>query len=261
MRALRVAWLHLRIGVMNELQYRANFLIQSIQSLIAIGTGLIVLALIFDRTPDLNGWTRPQLLVVMGVYSIVGGFFGFVLEPAVLRIMGDVRQGTFDYVLTKPVDSQLLSSVRAFRVWRLTDVVVGIAVAVWGLVALPEAPSVGELLGGVAMLLVGFVALYCMGMIIVAGAFWYTNMDMVQDLFTGTYRAGQYPTGVYPRWLRLILTFLVPIGLAVTTPAQSLTGQLTWERLLGLAGFVIALVLLTRLIWRAATRKYSGASA
>ncbi len=261
MRAVTVALLHLRISVMNELQYRANFVIQLIQSLIAVGTGLIVLALIFDRTPDLNGWTRPELLVVMGVYSIVGGFFGFALEPAVVRIMGDVHEGTFDYVLTKPIDSQVLASVRAFRVWRLTDVVVGIAVAVWGLIELPNAPTAGELVGGVVMLTAGFVALYCLGLIIVTGAFWYTNMDMVQDLFTGMYRAGQYPTGVYPRWLRLTLTFLVPIGLAVTTPAQSLTGQLTWTRLLALIGFVAALVVVARLLWRIGTRKYSGASA
>ncbi|HWL45591.1 MAG TPA: ABC-2 family transporter protein [Ilumatobacter sp.] len=261
MRALRVALLHLRVSVMNELQYRANFFIQLIQSLISVATGLIVLALIFDRTPDLNGWTRPQLLVVLGIYSIVGGFFGFGLEPAVVRIMGDVREGTFDYVLTKPVDSQVLASVRAFRVWRLTDVVVGIAVATWGLVALPNPPSLTELAGGVVMLMAGFVALYCLGLIIVTGAFWYTNMDMVQDLFTGMYRAGQYPTGVYPRWLRLVLTFLVPIGLAVTTPSQSLTGQLTWQRLVALLGFVTALVVVTRLIWKLGTKRYSGASA
>lgn len=58
-----------------------------------------------------------------------------------------------------------------------------------------------------------------------------------------------------------MLTFLVPIGLAVTTPSQSLTGQLTLARLLALAGFVAALALLTRLTWRLATRRYSGASA
>ena len=95
----------------------------------------------------------------------------------------------------------------------------------------------------------------------VTGSFWYTNIDMVQDLFTGMYRAGQYPTTVYPRWLRLVLTFLIPIGLAVTTPAQSLTGRLTWLRLLALVGFVAALAVVTRVVWKLGTRRYSGASA
>jgi ABC-2 type transport system permease protein len=258
--AVRVAWLHLRISVMNELQYRANFFIQLLQSLIAVGTGLIVLALIFERTPDLNGWTRPQLLVVMGVYSIVGGVIGFALEPAMVRIMGDVREGTFDFVLARPVDSQLLASVREFRVWRLTDVLVGAIVLGWGLTGLARV-SVGEVAGFTVMLLAGFVALYCLWLLIVTGSFWYTNIDMVQDLFTGMYRAGQYPTTVYPRWLRLVLTFLIPIGLAVTTPAQSLTGRLTWLRLLALVGFVAALAVVTRVVWKLGTRRYSGASA
>ncbi len=63
---MRIALLHLRVGVMNELQYRANFVVQLIQSVVMAGTGLIALSLIFDHTSDLNGWTRPQLLVVWG---------------------------------------------------------------------------------------------------------------------------------------------------------------------------------------------------
>jgi ABC-2 type transport system permease protein len=258
--SLRVAWLHLRISVMNELQYRANFFIQLLQSLIAIGTGLVVLALIFDRTPDLNGWTRPQLLVVMGVYSIVGGVIGFALEPAMFRIMGDIREGTFDFVLARPVDSQLLASVREFRVWRLTDVLVGGIVLGWGLTGLAGV-SVGEVAGFAVMLGAGFVALYCLWLLIVTGAFWYTNIDMVQDLFTGMYRAGQYPVTVYPAWLKLIMTYLVPIGFAVTVPAESLTGRLTTTRVLITVGFLVLVFVVTRLVWRAGTRHYSGASA
>jgi ABC-2 type transport system permease protein len=87
---LRIAWLHMRIGVMNELQYRANFVIQLLQSLVAIGTGLVVLTLIFDRTDQLDGWTRPELLVVMGVFTLVGGLIGFVIEPNMGRVMGDI---------------------------------------------------------------------------------------------------------------------------------------------------------------------------
>ena len=128
MRAVRLALLHLRVGVMNEMQYRANFVVQLFQSLVAVATGLVVLSLIFDRTDQLDGWTRPQLLVVMGVFTLVGGIVGFVIEPNMGRVMMDIRQGTFDHVLTKPVDAQLLSSVREFRLWRLTDALVGVVV-------------------------------------------------------------------------------------------------------------------------------------
>jgi ABC-2 type transport system permease protein len=258
---LRVLWVHLRIAVMNELQYRANFFIQLLQSVVLVGTGLVALAVIFDHTSDLNGWTRPELMVVMGVYTMVGGLIGFFIEPNMARIMSDIHQGTFDYVLTKPVDSQLLSSVRQFRLWRLVDVGVGGGVIVWGLVRLDGDVRVDEVGGFLVTLAAGMILLYCLWLMVTAAAFWVVRMDMVQDLFTGMYRAGQYPVTVYPLGLKMVLTYLVPIGFAVTVPAESLTDRLTWTRLGMTIVFLAVVFVVTRLIWRAGTRHYSGASA
>ena len=117
----RLAWVFFRVSAMNELHYRANFFIQLAQSLLALGTGLVALALVFSRTDDLDGWSQAELLVVMGVFTLVGGLIGFAIEPNMGRVLADIHLGTFDYVLTKPADSQLLSSVRQFNLWRLVD--------------------------------------------------------------------------------------------------------------------------------------------
>lgn len=256
-----MAALHLRIGVMNELQYRANFVIQLLQSLVAVATGLIVLALIFDRTDDLAGWTRAELLIVMGVFTLVGGVIGFAIEPNMSRVMADIRLGTFDYVLTKPVDSQLLASVREFRLWRLSDAVVGAVVLVWGLVRSDAALGPAEVAAFVLTLIAGSLAVYCLWLAVTTGAFWVVRMDMIQELFEGLYRAGQYPVTVYPQWLRASLTYLVPIGFAVTVPSEMLTGRLTASRLAITVGFLVVAFTAARWLWQVGTRRYSGASA
>ncbi len=260
MRAVRLALLHLRVGVMNEMQYRANFVVQLFQSLVAVATGLVVLSLIFDRTDQLDGWTRPQLLVVMGVFTLVGGIVGFVIEPNMGRVMMDIRQGTFDHVLTKPVDAQLLSSVREFRLWRLTDALVGVVVLSWGIADLDTSLRALDVVGFVLTLAAGTVLVYCLWLAVTTGAFWFVRMEQVQELFTGLYRAGAYPVTFYPTWLRLTLTYLVPIGFAITVPSESLTGRLTWERGLITVGFLVVAFGLTRLLWKAGTRRYAGAS-
>jgi len=61
MRPLRLTWLFFRIGALNDLQYRANFWLQLLQSAIQLGTGLAVLGLVFSQTPSLNGWSQPAL--------------------------------------------------------------------------------------------------------------------------------------------------------------------------------------------------------
>jgi ABC-2 type transport system permease protein len=66
---------------------------------------------------------------------------------------------------------------------------------------------------------------------------------------------------IYPQWLRLGLTFLVPVAFAVTVPAEALTDRLTPLTLLGALGLAVLLAALARLIWRLGVRSYSGASA
>jgi ABC-2 type transport system permease protein len=67
--------------------------------------------------------------------------------------------------------------------------------------------------------------------------------------------------GLYPGWLRISLTFLVPIAFAVTVPAEALTARLTPETLALAAGFTVVLLIVTRLWWRYGLKHYSGASA
>src|SRR3954453_13471477 len=128
MRPLRLAWLFFRIGALNDLQYRANFWLQLLQSAIQLGTGLAVLGLIFSQTPALNGWSQPALLAVMGVHILMGGVIGSLIQPSMERLRQDIREGTFDFVLTKPEDIQILSSVREIRIWQAVDVLVGFVV-------------------------------------------------------------------------------------------------------------------------------------
>ncbi|HWH24229.1 MAG TPA: ABC-2 family transporter protein [Candidatus Limnocylindria bacterium] len=261
MRAVRLAWVFFRVNALNELQYRANFFVQLMQSLIALVTGLAVIALVFSHTESLRGWTQPELLAVMGVHIIMGGLIGMAIQPNMIRLMEEVRDGKLDFALTKPADSQLLVSVREVRVWRVTDVIIGAVVLGYALSRLDAGVSPTGAVGFGLALLLGGLMIYCFWLILTTGAFWIVRMDELHELFEGVYQAGRWPVTIYPGWLRIGLTFLVPIAFAVTVPAQALTGRLTPETLLLAAGFALALLLFTRWWWRFGLRRYSGASA
>ncbi len=106
MNPFRLAWEHIRIGAMNEMQYRANFFIQLVHSSLALGTGLVAIALVYSHTEDLSGWTRPELLAVMGVHIALGGVVATFIQPNMQRFMEDVQEGNFDFVLAKPADGE-----------------------------------------------------------------------------------------------------------------------------------------------------------
>ena len=116
MRPFQLGWLFFRLGSLNELQYRANFFIQLLQSAVSVGTAIVVLALVYSHTDDLNGWSESELLVVMGIQILLGGVIRTSIQPNMQRLMEEVRDGKLDFALTKPEDSQVLVNVRDVRI-------------------------------------------------------------------------------------------------------------------------------------------------
>ena len=197
----------------------------------------------------------------MGVHILMGGIINSAIQPGMERLMTDVREGTLDFILTKPADAQILISVREFRIWQAVDIVVGAIVLGVAVSQLQTGIGVGAALVFGLTLLLGAVMIYCFWLIVTTAAFWVIRMDELHELFEGLYQSGRWPVTIYPGWLRVSLTFLVPIGFAVTVPAEALTSRLTIETLALAAAFAVGLFLVTRWFWRFGLRHYSGASA
>lgn len=258
---IRIVFTFLRLGALNELEYRANFFIQVFQALLGLLVSLGGLQIVFDHTAELGGWQPAELLALVGVYQIVGGLINTVINPSMERFMQDVRKGTLDFALTKPADAQLLISVREFRIWRVVDIFLGVAVLVVALVRLGERVGWQQaLLFGLA-LLCGAAIVYSFWLILATLSFWFVRVENILVIFQSMYQAGRWPVGIYPQWLRVTLTFIVPVAFAVTVPAEGLVGRLDFPALAQAMGLAAALLLVSRLFWRFGLRAYSGASA
>lgn len=261
MKIIQLMGSYLRIGIANEMQYRVNFFVQLLQSSIALATGLIGLWLVFSHTAALGGWSQAELLVVMGVYLMMSGIIHAGIQPNMQRLMDEIQDGTLDFTLTKPVDGQVLVSIREFRFWQLTDLLVGVVVLVVAVGQMQESAGIGQVLAFIVALVLGGMMIYCFWLILTTTAFWLIRIWELVNLFEGLYAAGRWPVTIYPDWLRLSLTFLVPVAFAVTVPAEALTHRLTALTLLGAAGLSVVLMLVARFIWRLGVRSYAGASA
>ena len=112
-----------------------------------------------------------------------------------------------------------------------------------------------------AMLLAGGVIVYGFWLILATLSFWFVRVENILVIFQSMYEAGRWPISLYPGWLRFGLTFLVPVAFATTVPAEALTRRLNWQTLLGAIALAAALLVISRLFWKAGIRHYSGASA
>jgi ABC-2 type transport system permease protein len=197
----------------------------------------------------------------MGIFVLMGGVINAVIQPNMTRLLDEIHQGTLDFALTKPADAQGLISVREFHLWSLTDVLVGVLVLSYGIYYYQGRVGILQSFEFLLALVMGSILIYCIWLIITCTAFWIVRVDEIVNLFQGVYAAGRWPVDIYPRWLQVGLTFIIPVAFAVTIPAEALTSRLTPTILAGTFGLTIMFSLVARIIWRLGLKNYSGASA
>lgn len=260
MKLFHLLWLYFRLGMLGEMEYRFNFFVQLGQSVLSMGAAAANLAIVFSHTSSLNGWDPPALTVLLGVFFMMGGVIGFVIEPSLQRLMEDIREGTLDFVLMKPEDAQLLVSVRQVRIWKLLDVVLGLIIITLALVWIDQPVRLINLGMFAIAISAGTVIVYSFWMLLTTLTFWFVKLENILVIFQFVYQAGRWPVTMYPVWLRIALTVIVPVAFATTVPAQAITQGLSGWIMSGTIVFAILLFSLSRLFWRVGIRHYSGAS-
>jgi len=259
-RYLRLLRLFFSTDLQYELEYRTNLVLDIVQTIVIILTSIGAILVLFSYTDVLNGWNLGAMLVLLGCFYLVQGFGELVLAPSFEKFMEHVRLGTLDFALLKPVSAQFLVTLRQFRVTNLAQMGLGGVVIAVGLGRLPSV-GISEGLGFVVAILCGFVLVYALLLALSTLAFWFVRVDNLMALYWAFLDAGRFPVDIYPGWLRVTLSSAVPIGVAVTVPAQVISGRLEFVGLAELvAGTFVAFVLASR-FWHIGLRSYTGASA
>ena len=261
MQYMRLTGLFFRMSLLNELQYRTNFVVQIFQTALELLVALGGLTIVYSHTDDLNGWTAPELLTILGVYFLIGGFVNVFIQPSMVRLMDDVHRGTLDFTLLKPIEAQVIVSVREVQLWKLVNIIVGVVLLTIGLAQFGARVGLIEVMAFAGMLVSGLLIVYSFWLILTTLAFWLTRIDNILVIFESMYEAGRYPIRIYPGWLQFTLTFLVPIVFAVTVPAEALLGRLTPNTLVSAFAIAIFMLIVSRVFWQEGLRHYSGASA
>jgi ABC-2 type transport system permease protein len=262
MRYLKLVKSFIGVAVQNLLAYRVNFWISLLHSLLNFGTGVLGIVILFGQVEAVRGWTLPSTLALLGTYLTLGAlrrlFIGPSLE-ALAGMDGEIWTGTFDFTLLRPVDVQFLASVRYWQPLALLDLVLGLGVVGMSMVHLGRSLTVADTLAFLVTLIAGVVILYAILLAFSGLVFWSPGF-LFTWLFNALFQMARYPVGLYPGWLRLVLTWIVPVGVMTTVPAEALAGDLSIDMLLGSVALAVALGLGASLVFRTGLRRYASAS-
>jgi ABC-2 type transport system permease protein len=260
-RYLRIAGLQLRISAAAGMTYRADFLAEGALALLSLGLMLLPWMVLFgDGRDEVAGWDRPATLMVMAYFIGVRAVLDGMISPSLVDMLERIRSGAFDYVLLKPFDAQALVSTSRCEPWQGFNVLFAIGLAAYTFVLRGRGPAPGDVALGVALFAAGLVAMYSLWLLCAAAGFWVVRLDNLTYLLGAIFDVARWPVAVFPGLWRFVFTFVVPVAVMTTFPAQALLGTLGLEAALATIGGALALAIVSRLVWRLAIRNYTSAS-
>lgn len=260
MRYLRLLGLFFKNSLLVELEYRTNFLTNVALSFLWLATRLFSVLAFYQHTDTLGGWRMDEALIVLGLFNFFSGLMDAILYPNVQRIVEHIQQGTMDFILLKPVNSQFLASLRHYAIWGATDMLSGMVLIGYALRRLGVVPAPGALLSALLLLAAGIVIVYSVWMLLITTAFWFVRVENITELFQAFFTTGRFPVTAFDWWLRIILTFVIPIAFLTTFPASALLGTLSLPTLAGAVVLAAALLCASMAFWNFAVRFYASAS-
>jgi viologen exporter family transport system permease protein len=257
---LKLIRVFLKVNLEIAFAYRADTLVNILINLMWLGWELLGLRIIFSNTDTLAGWGPGELIALLGVFRLVNLLMASIIWPATEKFNTSVRDGSLDYTLLQPANSLFLITFSRIVVWRIWDLLLAAALIMIGIHLSGGVPGPQSIIYFLFLVASGALIIYSLWIVLIALTFWFVKFDNNVTILQALMDSGRYPATIYPPWLRLMITYLIPIAVATTVPLQGLRGDLTGIQvltflLIGFSTFWIA----TR-IWKAGMRQYSGAS-
>jgi ABC-2 type transport system permease protein len=242
-----------------RISYRGDFFISLATSFAATVFSLGFVVVLFQKVPQLAGWTLPEVIFLWGFTQIPYGLFNIISLNLYDFGNNYIIEGKFDRVLLRPVSSLFQVLFETFRIESVQEIATGIFCMWWATRRLhvPWTPGkLGLLLFFGVCAGVIYVAVF---LILSTVSFWFEDRIGVHPPVWNLIAFGRYPLSIYSGLVQFFLCWIIPFGLASFYPSVRLLGRTVTPEYVRLVP-VVAVVFLAAAIalWNFGTRHYAS---
>ena len=261
--AVRLIPFLLTMNLKARMEYRADFWINGVAQIITYSSSIAVLWILVNRFGDLAGWTFPDLAFLFS-FHMLGYSIGASMSFAQMRDLEEqVRLGTFDVLMTKPINAWVFIVFSRFNLGYTSHVILGVSVMAWALMTAEIHWSIGWVLYFMLALVSAALVTGAIMTAIGTTALIWTRSNHLYSLYFGFWELSRYPLNIFPAGIQWVMLTIVPMAFMATVPCAVLLGKPVpilgdWA---GPAALLAgpALALLAVALWRHAMGKYQGA--
>ena len=260
MRYFKLYFTCIKRSMMSRLEYKRDSIISILSFLISNACSLCSIYFILQAIPSLKGYTPAE----------IGFFYGFSMLPiAIDHLFSDefwlvafrrVQLGDMDRHFLRPVPVIFQMFAETFQPDGFGEVIVGITMIVICGLNLQVAVSFGAILVLIIGAIFGAIIITSFKIAISSLAFIFKRSGpLLQIIYNFTIYA-KYPIAIYPYAIRFILIFILPFGLFISLPVDTLLYGSYNPYLLSLAiiGAAVVFFTLATFIWTLCARRYES---
>lgn len=211
----------IRIQILGILQYKKAFTLGLIAQIASYGAEFFLLWIIIDRFQEINGWTSYEVLLLYALNLCSYALASFFLASPSFRLSQMIKDGTFDEVLTKPLNNFLYLICREFNSGYLSHLLLSIAAMIIALTNLNVSMSFVNILIFLIVILSGALIQGAALLLTSIPSFWVVENTILKDVvFFQVRNFIRYPISIYPVFIQILLTFVLPYAFINFYPAQ-----------------------------------------
>jgi len=252
---------YLGASLRSQMQYRASAIMQAFGSMVTIVTEFAAIWALFDRFGSLSGWSLYEIMLFYGTVNVA-----FSIAEASARGFDTfsrmIRGGDFDRILLRPRSPALQIAGQELQTMRVGRLLQGLAILIWGSVAMGLTWTVGKALV-MLFAVIGGACLFA-GLFILQATLCFWTTESLEVLIIVTYggtETAQYPVTIYRKWFRQFFTYIVPLAAVTYYPIAYVLGRtdplgssVAFQSLAPTIG--ILFLVLSLQVWKSGIRHY-----
>lgn len=254
-----------KFALLNELAFRANFLLKMFVEVLWLTILLMFYQTIFTKTPWIAGWNASEYRFFVGCYFALEGLIETLFLENCQDFSHQVRTGKLDTSLLQPIDEQFLITLRKIDWSTVPNFLMGIGVMGLSLYDSGWTFSALRLVLFVLAFACAVLLAYSFLLILTSTAVWMVRNQSLMELWWLFSSLIRYPKEIFMRvsWaipIGITFTFLLPVMLVINVPANVMLRTVEPWNVVYLLGATVAMLAVSRWFFRLALRKYRSAS-
>ena len=248
-----------KASLVADLEYRLNFVFLVIAEFVWYSTQLILFEVLYRHTSIIGNWNIDQMRVFIFLVLFVDSIYMILWDPNFSAFTDNVRKGTLDLLLMKPVNSMFMLSSQRISVSHLPCFFITGAGLIWALAQLPEF-NWFRLLWLIILIPSGLSVIFCGRFALNSTSIIVTRADFLQYIWYSLFRLGLRPDAIYAGILRFVLIFFLPFAMIASVPARFLLEPVNWGLVIWAIVMPVLLFYGLSKYWNFCLKNYSSAS-